>query len=661
VNRSTILVVDDNLLNIKLLRDLLEGEGYSVHVAYDEAEALGVLDEELIDLVISDVLMPNSDGYQLCNEIRQSEKFQEIPIIIYTATYTSPCDERLALDLGADKYLRKPAKPAELLRVVGEALALEPRTPIAILPEFEVLKQYSERLVEKLEEKNILLFERTEELRTAHSKLQHVLVHSPAIMYSFRFKSKSVALSIVTDNIERVLGVRPKSANYAWWVGHLHPEDREKAIASIHLEGVEELTQEYRLQHTDGSYRWMEVTSREVKDQPNDNREVIGIWTDVTERVLALKAYRRSEDQFREMLETVDLIALIIDKNGIVTFCNEYYLRLAGFRAEEIIGADWFEMFPEKVARERKKLFLANILAGHIDPHVESTLWTKSGEVREVNWNNTIFRDELGGVIGVATIGEDVTERNFASKALMRMNMDLEKRVKERTAALQQSNIELQVAKDLAEMANQAKSAFLSRMSHEFRTPMNAILGFSQVLGMTGLNEIQEDSVDQILKGGRHLLNLINDVLEISRIEADSFGISLEPVGIREILTESISLMKPMAVNRQVTVVFNDSETVVLADALRLRQVMINLISNAIKYNVEGGKVAITVLEEENERVVINIEDTGIGISASQRDRMFTPFDRLGAESKNIEGTGLGLSLSKTLTEAMGGELTYQC
>jgi CheY-like chemotaxis protein len=145
VNRSTILVVDDNLLNIKLLRDLLEGEGYSVHVAYDEAEALGVLDEELIDLVISDVLMPNSDGYQLCNEIRQSEKFQEIPIIIYTATYTSPCDERLALDLGADKYLRKPAKPAELLRVVGEALALEPRTPIAILPEFEVLKQYSKR------------------------------------------------------------------------------------------------------------------------------------------------------------------------------------------------------------------------------------------------------------------------------------------------------------------------------------------------------------------------------------------------------------------------------------------------------------------------------------------------------------------------------------
>ncbi|MGZ4130904.1 MAG: ATP-binding protein [Actinomycetota bacterium] len=212
-----------------------------------------------------------------------------------------------------------------------------------------------------------------------------------------------------------------------------------------------------------------------------------------------------------------------------------------------------------------------------------------------------------------------------------------------------------------AETANQAKSEFLSRMSHELRTPLNAMLGFGQLLEMEELTGEQRESVDQIVKAGRHLLGLINEVLDIARIEAGRLSLSLEPVQMRETLEECADLTRPLAERNGVTLAVDvaDPQPLAIADRQRLQQVFLNLISNAIKYNHAGGNVSL-VCRELDDRVEVSVTDTGPGIPADRLANLFTPFDRLGAEASGIEGTGLGLALTQSLVEAMRGSIAVR-
>jgi PAS domain S-box-containing protein len=243
---------------------------------------------------------------------------------------------------------------------------------------------------------------------------------------------------------------------------------------------------------------------------------------------------------------------------------------------------------------------------------------------------------------------------------------ELEQRVEERTLALRDANEELQQqieerrrAEEEADRANRAKSDFLSRMSHELRTPLNGILGFAQLLQMESLPADQQESIAHILKAGRHLLGLINEVLDISRIEAGRLQLSLEPVPVSETLRGAVDLVRPLAAQRDIELAAEvaDDHRHVLADRQRLQQVLLNLLSNAVKYNRTQGAVAVSCEERSGGRLRILVTDTGHGISPDKLERLFTPFDRLGAEGTGIEGTGLGLALSKHLIEVMGGTL----
>ncbi len=218
----------------------------------------------------------------------------------------------------------------------------------------------------------------------------------------------------------------------------------------------------------------------------------------------------------------------------------------------------------------------------------------------------------------------------------------------------------LRRAKVDAERANQAKSEFLSRMSHELRTPLNAVLGFAQLLEMDDLKADQRASVAHILKGGRHLLDLINEVLDIARIEAGRLAITVEPVPLSEVIEETFAMVQPLGQAAGIRLTYERPAGLtpaVLADRQRLMQVLLNLLSNAIKYNRAEGHVVVRLEHGKNASMRLVIEDTGNGIAPKHMARLFVPFERLGAEDGKVEGSGLGLALSKRLVEAMGGAM----
>ena len=251
--------------------------------------------------------------------------------------------------------------------------------------------------------------------------------------------------------------------------------------------------------------------------------------------------------------------------------------------------------------------------------------------------------------------GEPTGELPGGEDAIGRLATEIDRT----SALLTERAAGLLAARDEANRANKAKSEFLSRMSHELRTPLNAILGFGQLLQIDGLEPKHREDVDQIVKAGRHLLDLINEVLDIARVEAGRLTLSLEPVSIDEAIREAVELIQPLAVERALSIDVPDSDGLyVHADRQRLKQVLLNLLSNAVKYNVERGTVTVEGRRAEGGRVSITVTDTGIGIASGRVDQLFAPFDRLDADKRGVSGTGLGLALSKALLEAMGGSIS---
>jgi len=252
-------------------------------------------------------------------------------------------------------------------------------------------------------------------------------------------------------------------------------------------------------------------------------------------------------------------------------------------------------------------------------------------------------------------------ERSRAQQEVMRLNEQLEQRVDERTLQLALANAELANAIEEAKSANQAKSAFLSSMSHELRTPLNAILGFAQILTSNTLPstlEQKKEFANHILKSGRHLLTLINEILDLAKVESGTITLSMEPVGLTDILHECRSMIEPIAATRKVRVLFPDVDgAMVMADRTRLKQVLLNLLSNAVKYNREEGAVVLTCEQTSLARLRLSVQDTGQGLRPEQVASLFQPFNRLGQEGGTQEGTGIGLVVTKRLVELMGGEI----
>ncbi|HTD45998.1 MAG TPA: ATP-binding protein [bacterium] len=316
--------------------------------------------------------------------------------------------------------------------------------------------------------------------------------------------------------------------------------------------------------------------------------------------------------------------------DGYFKQLNPAWEKTLGFTREELTAKPFVE-FVHPDDRAATVAEAGRLMAGAETVTFENRYLTRDGSYKWLLWSTAVsLEDQL-----YYAVARDVTERKRADEAL-------------------------RLAKHETDRANRAKSEFLSRMSHELRTPLNAILGFAQLMEMDSLRPDQRESVGHILKGGRHLLDLINEVLDIARIEAGRLTVSVEAVSVKEVLQEALDLITPQAASGDVRLTGGAAgilDRFVLADRQRLKQVLLNLLSNAVKYNRKGGTVALSSKEIAAGRLQIKVSDTGAGIAPERLERLFTPFERLGAEQTGVEGVGLGLALSKGLVEAMGGTL----
>ena len=273
----------------------------------------------------------------------------------------------------------------------------------------------------------------------------------------------------------------------------------------------------------------------------------------------------------------------------------------------------------------------------------------QAGELRLKRADGTHFWVQLDATVAQDARGEPLLRLIF-SDISVRKQLD---------QALQEKLQELESARQAADKANLAKSQFLSSMSHELRSPLNAILGFAQLMAAASTTPSQTVRINHILEAGWYLLALINEILDLSLIESGKLVLSLSPVPLAEVLSESQSLVELPAAQKNVSlhVTTCAPPCIVSADQIRLKQVMVNLLSNAIKYNQTGGYVQVFCTRLENERIRISVQDSGEGLSPDKLSQLFQPFNRLGKEGSTIEGTGIGLVVSKRLVEAMGGQI----
>jgi signal transduction histidine kinase/ActR/RegA family two-component response regulator len=343
----------------------------------------------------------------------------------------------------------------------------------------------------------------------------------------------------------------------------------------------------------------------------------------------------------------------------------------------DIVGRGVFDVFPDN-PDDPQATGEGNLRASlHRvrDRHVPDTMAVQKYDIRRPPeqgggfearyWSplNTPVLDGDGGLAYIIHRVEDVTEFVRMQETENRqeaVTTELRERTSKMEAEILRRSQELQRANKALRAAGEAKNEFLSRVSHELRTPLTAIMGFGELLGMAELDSQKARWVSMIRRASDHLLGLVNDVLDISRIESGQFSISPEPVPVRPLLDEAFDLMRPLAERHEVELVPPPSLAgvgYVIADSQRLKQVVINLLSNAIKYNRPGGTARVSVTPAAEDRIRISVADTGPGIDEAALPRLFVPFDRLGAAGTGIEGTGLGLSLSRNLVEAMGGTL----
>lgn len=477
---------------------------------------------------------------------------------------------------------------------------------------------------------------RTAQLEASEGNFRQIFEEAPIGMavvdLNRRFQRVNRSLSNILDySVEELAQKDTAEVTY--------PEDIASGNqnAETLLNGARHCSFEKRYVRKDGQLVWTSLTACLIRDDKGKPHHYVIMVEDISTRKRAEEALQESRRQLEAALHANQLIMdnsqdviCTIDAAGRFLTVNAACEHLWGYTSKELIGRAYMDLVqPDDQARTTQADADTRV-AGRITDFVNRYI-RKDGTLVDVLWS--AYWSEADKTF--FCVAHDVTQRQRTENALRE-------------------------AKEEADRANQAKSEFLSRMSHELRTPLNAILGFGQLLERQITTEVQRDRIGYILSAGRHLLDLINEVLDISRIEAGRLQVSLEAVCVADAVAETIELLRPLAMERSIelsALAGLDVKVHILADQQRLKQVLLNLLTNGVKYNQSGGRVTISHDPSLEDKMRLFVTDTGPGIPADKLSRLFTPFDRLGAEQSEVQGTGLGLALCQRLVHEMRGSI----
>ena len=459
----------------------------------------------------------------------------------------------------------------------------------------------------------------------------------------------------VNGRWSEITGISAEEARRGW-ISTLHPDDLPRVTEEWGraVESGAPFKSEYRFIRPDKTVTWVYGQAAALIDSTGKPSGFVGTLTDITlqkhyadaleslNENLETRIAERTQDLQEErnfistLLETIGALVIVLDSDGHIVRFNKACEQVTGYTHEEVKGSHIWDVLIPQEQKEKVQQVFSQLSKTHLPSHYENDWLTKDGERRLIAWSNTTLQDQHGAIF-VIGCGIDITRHRQAENALIQAKVE-------------------------AEVANNAKSEFLSRMSHELRTPLNAILGFSQLLESDISNPLtvdQAENVQEILKAGYHLLDLVNEVLDLARIESGNMHCNPEPLYVADAIENSIHAITPLAQQREISLISEIAacnQTYVMADSTRLRQVLTNLLSNAVKYNKPEGSILLAC-EELDSTIRISVTDTGKGIEPKNLACLFTPFERLGAEFTDVGGTGIGLALSKQLMKLMGGNI----
>lgn len=450
---------------------------------------------------------------------------------------------------------------------------------------------------------------------------------------------------ILGYSAEELIGKNP-----AWFT---HPEDLPSLLGLL-TELIQKpgscITAKYRMLHKNGSWCMIESRITNLLAEPYVNALVFN-YRDITEQTMSELALRESEDRYRTLAEAAQDAIFVFDREDRIQYVNSYAAGLINRSTEELIAQPRTLLFPGKLGSDLSASICGIFESGETVVTEGEVQYQEKSAWLSIHYVPIFDTDrKVQSVLGIA---RNITERKNMEQALEVERSLLAQRVEERTAELKR--------------ANRAKDEFLANMSHELRTPLNGILAFSEALldqTRGPLNERQLKALNNIDASGRHLLELINDILDLSKIEAGKLTLQMDPVQVDDICQSSLTIIKEMASKKQLNVAYHSNmhDVSAMADPRRLKQILVNLLSNAVKFTPPGGEVLLDVdADPEKETIRFSVKDNGIGISLENQKLLFQPFFQIDSSlTRQQEGTGLGLVLLHRLVELHGGSVSLE-